>query len=147
MKYSILFPLIYLFIPTTILAKSEQCLCVFLKSGTQISLPVSEQPKIAFDGTVMRVSNGDYQIENVRKWMVGDPETIFQGIEGVQKPNKLSYKEGMLTVGTIKDVHVYNAAGIEMPVSVKNGQVDIRALPGDIYLIKAGSETLKIRKP
>jgi len=131
---------------TNVFATSERSLCVLLKSGTQINLPVSEQPKITFDGTVMRVGDGDYQIDNVRKWMIGDPEEIAQGVENAQVQKSIEYKDDVLTVGDVQDVHVYNAAGIEMPVNIKDGKINMSAWPQDVYLIKAGKETFKIRK-
>ena len=132
---------------TNMFAEGEQqCLVVLLKSGTQINLPVSEQPKITFDGTVMRVGDGDYQIENVRKWMIGDPEEIAQGVENAQVQKSIEYKDDVLTVGDTQDIHVYNAAGIEMPVNIKDGKINMAVWPQDVYLIKAGKETFKIRK-
>lgn len=135
-----------LLMANSLFAEGEQYLVVLLKSGTQISLPVCEQPKITFDGTVMRVGDGDYQIANVRKWMVGDHEQIAEGINGINIGNAISYRNGVLTVNNLTDVHVYNAAGMEMPVRLKNGQVDMTAWPQDVYVVKAGVETLKIRK-
>jgi hypothetical protein len=132
---------------TQIFASGVRSLCVLLKSGAQIYLPVSEQPKITFDGTVMRVGNGDYQIENVRKWMVVNPEEIVLNIEDVQKAGTIVYKDGVLTVSKQADVRAYNAAGMEMPVHLKNGQVDMSVWPSDVYVVKVGKETLKIRKP
>ena len=126
---------------------NERSLVVLMKSGTTITLPVSDQPKIQFDGTVMRVGDGDYQIENVRKWMIGTEEEIAAGLQPL--PNRdeaISYRDGVLSVGNRKDVRAWNATGIEMPVRLKNGQVDMSAWPQDVYVIKAGSETLKLRK-
>ena len=127
-------------------AEGNQYLCVLLKSGMQINVAIEERPMITFDGTVMRVGNGDYQIENVRKWMIGDPEKIAQGIEDAKAGNAISYQNGILTVGKQTNVRAYNVAGVEMPVQVKNGQVDMTAWPQDVYVIKAGTETLKLRK-
>lgn len=131
-----------------IYAEDNQHLCVLLKSGTMISVAIKENPKITFNGTVMRVGNGDYQIENVSKWMVGDPETIL-GFSTTQKDaqNTIVYNDGVLKVGSQKDVHIYNSAGIEMPVQLINGQVNMSSWPRDVYLIKVGTETLKILKP
>jgi hypothetical protein len=136
----------FLLVTTNLYAEDNKCLCVLLKSGTMIQLPVSEQPKIMFDGTLMRVGDGDYQIENVRKWMIGDPEEIAQGVENAQMQKSIEYKDGVLTVGDVQDVHVYNAAGVEMPVNIKDGKINMAAWPQDVYLIKAGKETFKIRK-
>lgn len=130
----------------SILGENKQFLVVELKSGIHITLPITERPKITFDGTMMSIGNGDYQIENVRKWMVGDPEEIAQSVEIVKTQDAIRYNDGVLIVGADKNVHICNAAGVEMPVSVRNGQVDMRALPADIYLIRVGKETLKIRK-
>lgn len=144
--FSSLFYIACSLIATNAYAESEQSLCVLLKSGTMIQLPVSEQPKIVFDGTVMRVGDGDYQIENVRKWMIGDPEEIAQGVENAQMQKSIEYKDGVLTIGNAQDVHVYNAAGVEMPVNIKDGKINTAVWPQDVYLIKAGKETFKIRK-
>jgi hypothetical protein len=111
-----------------------------------IQLPISEQPKITFDGTVIRVGDGDYQIENVRKWMIGNPEEIAQGVEKAQTQKTIEYKNGVLIVGDAQNIHVYNAAGVEMPISIKDGKINMAVWPQDIYLIKAGKETFKIRK-
>ncbi len=138
-----------LFMARSIFAETgKRDLVVLLKSGTMISLPLSEQPKITFDGTVMHVGDGDYQITNVRKWLVGNLEEIVENsMPNVQSENRIVYRDGMLTVGNHTDVHVYNAAGMEMPVRLKNGQVNLSAWPRDVYLVKIGAETFKIRKP
>ena len=138
--------MICLLMANSIFAEGKQHLCVLLKSGTQINVAIEERPMISFDGTVMRVGDGDYQIANVRKWMIGDPEKIAQGIEDTKAGNTISYQNGILTVGKQTDVRAYNAAGMEMPVRVENGKVDMTAWPHDIYVIKAGKETLKLRK-
>lgn len=145
-KIGLLFHAFCLLIVTNLYAESEQSLCVLLKSGAMIQLPVSEQPKITFDGTVMRVGDGDYQIENVRKWMIGAPEEIMQSVENAQMQKAIEYKDGVLTVGDVQDIHVYKAAGVEMPISIKDGKINMSAWPQDVYLIKAGKATFKIRK-
>lgn len=145
-KISFLLLMSCLLMTTSLYAESDRSLCVLLKSGTMIQLPISEQPKITFDGTVMRVGDGDYQIENVRKWMIGNPEEIAQGVENAQTQKAIEYKNGVLIVGDAQNIHVYNAAGVEMPISIKDGKINMAAWPQDIYLIKAGKETFKIRK-
>lgn len=140
----------FLLMANSLFAEGERCLVVLLKSGTQISLPVSDQPKITFDGTVMRVGDGDYQIENVRKWMVGDPEQL--GVETTQAERTLQYSNGVLTVNGNADIRIYNAAGMEMPFNARsNGdgrlRIDLSSWLQDVYLVKVGTETLKIRKP
>ena len=145
-KYRFLLQMICLLMANSIFAEGKQHLCVLLKSGTQINVAIEERPMITFDGTVMRVDDGDYQIANVRKWMIGDPEVIAQDIENAKAGNAISYQNGILTVGKQTNVRAYNMAGVEMPVQVKNGQVDMTTWPQDVYVIKAGSETLKLRK-
>lgn len=144
--YVHLFYIACLLITTNVYAEDGQCLCVLLKSGTTIQFPVIEQPKITFDGSVMRIGDGDYQIENVRKWMIGNPEEIAQVIENAQKQKNIEYKDGVLTVGDAQDIHVYNAAGVEIPISIKDGKINISVWPQNVYLIKSGKETFKIRK-
>ena len=145
-NHKLLFLIASLLFASSTFAETERSLCVLLKSGTMIQLPISEQPKITFDGTVMRVGDGDYQIENVRKWMIGNPEEIAQGVEKAQTQKTIEYKNGVLIVGDVQNIHVYNAAGVEMPISIKDGKINMAAWPQDIYLIKAGKETFKIRK-
>jgi len=145
-RYKYIFLATCLLLSNSMFAKGEQYLCVLLKSGTQINVAIEERPKITFDGTVMRVGNGDYQIDNVRKWMIGDPEEIANKIDDTKAGNTIVYQNGILTVGKQTDVRAYNAAGMEMPVRIKNGQVDMTAWPQDVYVIKAETETLKLRK-
>lgn len=128
-------------------ANGDRSLVVLLKSGTMISVPVSEQPHITFDGTVMRVGDGDYQIANVRKWMIGTEEEIALSIDSEKRSGAIVYRDGVLSVGNRKDVHVWNSAGMKMPLRLKNGQVDMTTWPQDVYVVKAGNETLKLRKP
>ena len=128
-------------------ADGDRSLVVLLKSGTMISVPVSEQPHITFNGTVMRVGDGDYQIANVRKWMIGTEEEIALSIDSEKRSGAIVYRDGVLSVGNRKDVHVWNSAGMKMPLRLKNGQVDMTTWPQDVYVVKAGNETLKLRKP
>lgn len=142
--------LICLLMTNSMFAEGEQNLVVLLKSGTQIVLPISEQPKITFDGTVMRVGDGDYQIGNVRKWMIGDPEQL--SVDDVEANSTIAYKGGVLTVNSGADIHVYNTAGVEMPINARSDSsghlhIDLSTWPQDVYVVKVGSETLKIRKP
>lgn len=127
-------------------ANNEKYLCVLLKSGTQINIAIEKRPTISFNGTIMHVGDGDYQIDNVRKWMIGNPDEIANTIENMKSENAIVYKNGILNVGNRTDVRAYNTAGVEMPVSIRNGQVDMTAWPQDVYVIKAGTETLKLRK-
>lgn len=135
----------FLFIATSIYAESKN-LIVFLKTGTQICLPVTESPKITFNGSLMCIGNNDYSIENVAKWVIADPDNITQSVGGVHSSGTIIYNNGILIVGKQSNVKVYNMAGAQMPVRVKNGQVDMTALPQGTYVINVGGETLKIRK-
>ena len=127
-------------------AESEQSLVVILKSGSYVCVPVNDKPKIEFDGTLMRVGNNDFQIEGVRKWQIGDAEEIISGITETKAQNGIRYKDGVLIVGNVKDVQICNTAGLEMPARVVDGKIDMTSWPQGIYVIKAGEETLKIKK-
>ena len=118
----------------------ERSLVVFMKSGTKICIPIVELPKITFDGTVMRIGDGDYQLDYVQKWMIGDPETV-----GIEDVITITPKEKGV------QAKLFNAAGIEMPVALKtnaNGQLlfDLRSLPQGVYVIQIGKETLKVTR-
>lgn len=119
---------------------NEKSLLILLKSNIRISIPITEQPKITFDGTIMSVGESDYQIDNVQKWMVVAQEAV--GIEDVIviTPQEKGAK-----------AKVYNAAGVEMPVSVQldsNGRIqcDLRTLTAGVYVIQIGKETIKVTK-
>lgn len=135
-----LFTYILLLLLTIVQVSASSHLVLFLTSGTRVSIPVTEQPKISFEGNVIAVGGVSYQMDNVQKWMVGDLETV--GIEDV------------ITVtpkvkGTL--AKVFNAAGVEVPAGVKtdrNGrlQVDLKGLPMGVYVIQFGTESLKVTK-
>ena len=115
-------------------------LVLFLTSGSRVTIPATEQPKISFEGSMITVGGICYQLDNVQKWMVGDPETV--GIENVIiiTPKKKNAQ-----------VRVYNAAGVEVAarrVVEKDGrlQFDLRGLPAGVYVIQIGNETLKVTK-
>ena len=79
--------------------------------------------------------------------MVGDADEIAVNVQTLTKGNEtISFKNGVLSVGNLTDVRAYNMAGVEMPVQLKNGQVDMSAWPRAIYVIKVGNETIKISK-
>lgn len=129
-----------------IFAVGERSLVVILKSGNYVCVPVNDNLKIEFDGTLMCVGNNDFQIEGVRKWQIGDAEEIISGITETKAQNGIRYKDGVLIVGNVKNVQICNAAGLEMPARVIDGKIDITSWPQGIYVIKAGEETLKIKK-
>lgn len=144
--YRFLILAIIFFIVGNIFAESERSLVVILKSGNYVCVPVSDKPKIEFDGTLMRVGNNDFQIESVRRWQIGDAEEIISGITETKAQNGICYKDGVLIVGNVKDVQICNAVGLEMPARVIDGKIDMTSWPQGIYVVKAGAETLKIKK-
>ncbi len=144
-KLTLLFSTIL--IGTSLFAQKEQSLIVSLKSGTQICIAVAEKPIITFNGTIMNIGNGNYQIENVQKWEIGYPNEFTQNIDNMPEKNRISYKNGVLTICNKQKVQIYNTAGIAIPVNTKNGQIDLTVLPQDTYVVKVGNETLKIYIP
>lgn len=115
-------------------------LVLFLTSGGRVTIPTNEQPKISFEGSIITVGGTSYQMDNVQKWMVGDPETV--GIEDV-----------ITITPKVKGAQakIYNAAGVEVPAKAMieaNGRVqfDLRGLPAGVYVIQFGKETLKVTK-
>lgn len=134
----VLIELFFLLCPMTSFASTH--LVLFLTSGSCITIPITEQPKISFEGSIITVESISYQMDNVQKWMVGDPETV--GIENVIiiTPKKKNAQ-----------ARVYNAAGVEVAarrVVEKDGrlQFDLRGLPAGVYVIQIGNETLKVTK-
>lgn len=145
-QYKLLMLAAALILACNMSAESERSLVIILKSGSYVCVPVNDNPKIEFDGTLMRVGNNDFQIEGVRKWQIGDAEEIISGITETKAQNGIRYKDGVLLVGNVKDVQICNSAGLEMTARVIDGKIDMTSWPQGIYVIKAGEETLKIKK-
>ena len=130
--------LFWILLPLSAIASSH--LVLFLTSGGRVTIPIDEQPKISFEGSIIIVGGTSYQMDNVQKWMVGDPETV--GIEDV-----------ITVTPKVKGARakVFNAAGVEVPAKAMtdaNGRVqfDLRSLPTGVYVIQIGTETLKVTK-
>ena len=140
-----LFLLFFVF-STNLFATEEQSLIVFLKSGIKVCLPIIDKPKITFNGTTMRIGNGDYLIENVSKWMIGDEDKLITNIDNIQESVNIIYKNNIFKVGRNQVVHVYNEAGIKMPIELNNGELDTSGWARGIYVLKICNETFKIRK-
>lgn len=152
-RYIYLLQIICLLFTTSIFAEDgERCMVVLMKSGAMINLPISEQPKISFDGTVMRVGEGDYQLENVRKWLIGTLDEIASSIGEAKIDNTIFYRDGVLKVKKGINIRIWNAAGVEMPLFTTIERqgiacIDMQTWPQDVYLIQVGKETIKLRKP
>lgn len=135
-----LYSFLFLLLLTMVHATASSHLVLFLTTGTRVSIPVTEQPKISFERNIIVVGGVSYQMDNVQKWMVGDPETV--GIEDV-----------IMVTPKVKGTQakVFNAAGIEVPAGVKTDsnerlQVDLKGLPTGVYVIQFGTESLKVTK-
>lgn len=128
-------------IPCFLYAENEeQSLVILMKSGTRISIPITEQPKIVFEENVITVGGISYQLENVQKWLVGDPETV--GIEDIVTVTP--HEKGA-------QAKVFNAAGVEMPAEIKTDQqgrlqCNLKKLPSGVYVIQVGKETFKVSR-
>lgn len=136
--FRILIALLYSFIYLNAVNASH--LVLFLSSGTSVALPLTDKPKILFEGSVMTVGNENYQIDNVRKWMVGDPEAI-------------EIDDAIIVILKEKGapIKVFNSAGVEFPVSVQvdakgKVQCNLNGLPRGVYVIQVGKETIKVTK-
>ena len=145
-KYRLLLQVICLMAVSNIFAETGQSLVVFLKSGNYVCIPVNDNPKIEFEGTIMHVGSNDFQIENVSKWIIGDADEIISGIIDTKSQNGIRFKDDFLIVGNLKDIQIYNVDGMKLPARVDRGKIDMTSWPRDIYVIKAGKETIKIKK-
>ena len=142
-------------IVTTATAEQRDCLTVHLASGGKVFFPLTEEPVITFDGGVVTIATGRYQISEVRKYTFDDFATDIENAEGDGTAVDGYSPDGRFFSIRLKDasvpVRLRTAGGIEVPRGLKpdgNGviRIDMSRLGQDIYLLTVGNETIKIRR-
>lgn len=127
-------------------------LVLYLYSGTTISFPIEDQPKIVFEDGVISISTERFQINNVQKYTFSENEAL--SIEGVDTDEVKMYQGDKIVVdlNSVSDkVSVYSSKGLEQAVSaVKTDErkvvLDMSNLQPDVYVISVGNKSFKIRK-
>lgn len=128
---------------------------IHLKTGTFISIPVENTPKITFEDGMIMIGTESIQVSNVLKYTLGT--NMEDGMDNVAADNALQIDAKDIDKGIIvadhyngQDVRLYNTNGVEFTFrkTVNDRQLiaDISALPAGIYLLSVGKETIKIQK-
>lgn len=141
---------------TFLSARPHDCIIVHMKGGSYAVFPIDKNPRIAFEGKVVSISDERWQISNVQKYTIGDSEeTGIIEMGGSKNVKGYSLKDGQVVVRLMdktKHVRLYTLSGIEIPISNKpdaNGYLRVKfPSNGDgVFLLNIDGETLKIRKP
>lgn len=132
----------------------EHKLHIIMKSGSHVSIPIAEQPKISFSNGVISVGSEDFQVSNVSKYLFGTDEVL--GVNAVARGEILinadDANRGNVSIINYKGemVKLYAANGIELPVKVtvtgNEAKVDYTNQPAGIYILSVGEETIKFKK-
>lgn len=140
---------------TTATAAEHDCLTVHLASGGKVFFPLAEEPVITFDGGVVTIATGRYQISEVRKYTFDDFATDIGNVEDDGTTVDGYSPDGRFFSIRLKDasvpVRLRTTGGIEVPLGLKpdgNGviRIDMSRLGQEIYLLTVGNETIKIRR-
>lgn len=136
-------------------AAERDCLMVHMASGSWVAFQLSETPMITFDGGIVTIATGRYQISDVRKYTFTNFATSISDT-GNNATNACGYSpDGRFFYVRLKDagmpVKLHTTGGIEVPTDLKPDaegtvRVDMTRLGHDIYLLTVGNETIKIRR-
>lgn len=153
MKQTLLF--IFLIFLALHIQAEEKKLHIIQKSGSCVSIPIEEQPKIMFESGVMYVGNESFLVGNVSKYLVGTDE-ILLAVKDVAKDglhiDANDAANGKVQIENYKGqtIKMYGTNGVEMPCKVTvdgtSAMVDYSALPTGIYVFSVGKENIKIQK-
>ena len=135
-----------------VLGYSQTHLVLTLKSGQNVSIELTEMPKITFDEGIMAIGTENFLVSNVSKY------TFDNGSVGIEiESNDLGIDlrhaaEGYITLGNSdsKAVVIYNISGVQMPIKItakeNRTKLDFSALPSGTYIMSVGNEHIKIQK-
>lgn len=141
---------------TSIVAGNKRdCLLVHFASGGSVAFPLSGEPMITFDGGVVTIATGRYQISDVRKYTFGDYATGIDDVNsdgtglGGYSPDgrffciQLKYPDVPVKLYTVGGVEVMSGLKADADGMIR---VDMSSLGQDVYLLTVGNETIKIRR-
>ncbi len=137
-------------------AQTNRMLVLELFAGTTNSFLLAEEPVITFSDGYIDVSSEStsvyYKLSEVANYHFEDASTGIKAVEADEirvvsiNADKVSI-EGLDGNGVVR---VFDTTGMQMPVAAThNGtytEVSIGTLPAGVYIIKAGNQSLKIRK-
>lgn len=132
-------------------------LVVWQKSGEKVYFELADLPETTFEGNLLVIRTSktsvDYQLDNILRYTY---ENVPNSIE--LQPNerlvRVNSEGDVVTVQGLREgatVCLYSAGGVLLEERTSKGQrpvsFSIRNRPGGVYVVKAGSETIKMMKP
>jgi peptidase C-terminal domain protein len=130
-----------------------QSLYLYLKSGTEIVLPLSSAPIISFDNGTVTAGNYQYRFEDVDAYRFDARPTSSIEVIGIDKGTIIFDSKGRLTLSEIydkNDISLYDMDGRSIPCEVSNTDnkttVNFTATSAGIYILKIGNKSIKLRK-
>ena len=117
--------------------------------------PIAERPKITFDGGVVCVNTERLQIQNVRKYTIGDVDPTGIGAAAADNSERFDLRGGTVYVrlkSGSERITCHSVDGRELPVSKKalgNGvvAVDLSGIGREVVILTVGDESIKIQRP
>lgn len=153
MKFILLFLINFTIIVQSAYSQEYKQLVIHFKTGSSAIFPIERQPKITFDNGIVAIDTELYQISNISKYTFNDSD--HSNIEAVDKDgNIVKIEKGAIYFKADKSgipIKLFEVNGIEHPVNIKdadNGiiKIDLSGLDKKVYMLKIGSETIKIKK-
>ena len=141
-------------ISASLTASASDCVVLWFKNGSSIVIPFSDNPQITFDSNnQINVNNRIFNFSEISKYTIGDTSSIcLIGTDG--KEISVDENGDIIICSPIKteEISVYGTDGIRYEcevITLGNGnlKISLSSLSPQIYIIKAGNRTFKMRKP
>ncbi|NBH91400.1 MULTISPECIES: hypothetical protein [Duncaniella] len=147
-------PIFAMAISASLTASASDCVVLWFKNGSSIVIPFSDNPQITFDSNnQINVNNRIFNFSEISKYTIGDTSSIgLIGTDG--KEISVDENGDIIICSPIKteEISVYGTDGIRYEcevITLGNGnlKISLSSLSPQIYIIKAGNRTFKMRKP
>ncbi len=135
---------------------AEPQLKVWKKDKSTVLFALSEKPVTTFSNNklIIKTSNAtvEYQLADILRYTYEGVET---GIENIESDNQVVVRQetDKLQLRNLKsgtEVYLYNASGRLLDILKSNGTdavtISLSSRPQGMYIVKCGSETIKLMK-
>lgn len=145
-------PLLLAAISINLSALAFDSVILWLKDGSRVIVPFSDKPEITFNGDQISVNNRIFNFSELSKYTIDDTSSInLIGTDG--KEISVDENGDVIICSSLKagEISVYGTDGIRHEcevITLGNGnlKISLSALSPQVYIIKAGNNTFKMRK-
>lgn len=145
-------PLCLISISINLSALAFDSVILWLKDGSRVIVPFSDKPEITFNGDQISVNNRIFNFGELSKYTIDDTSSIdLIGTDG--KEISVDENGDVIICSSLKagEISVYGTDGIRYEcevITLGNGnlKISLSALSPQVYIIKAGNNTFKMRK-